>query len=291
MTDFPHHADALAGSADPGLGGVRPDGDDGLRSRASFLHGDTMVSFERPNDRVAVPYKAQKHRLCDLHARWNAGKDMARRGRDNRSILLDNRERVSAMKLRVFDEDARQFEIGHITDLRYDGLKPVYRLRLQNQRSLVCAADQEVLTADGWQTVRNAIGLLSVPGRLPIMTQPAVMLCNGMPVYRDRAWLAARREQAMSVEEMAAIAQCSNRTIHDWLRRHGMALPRPAAGEKRGASWNKDQEQWRQRPIPKLTVRESFVTGIERVGEKATFGLSVGGLHRNFVANGLLVPG
>ena len=42
------------------------------------------------------------------------------------------------------------------------------------------------------------------------MTRQSALMTNGVPAYKDRAWLNAQREAGKSVQQIADAAGCSN---------------------------------------------------------------------------------
>jgi thymidylate synthase (FAD) len=63
------------------------------------------------------------------------------------------------MNLRVLNEDTGVFEIGHIQEVFDQGIQPVYRLTLEDGRTLNCTENHRLLTNQGWQMMREAVEL------------------------------------------------------------------------------------------------------------------------------------
>jgi len=104
------------------------------------------------------------------------------------------------MRLRVLNEETGLFEIGHIKDVMCSGIQPVYRVTLEDGKTLDCTANHRLFTSVGWQTMGDAVGLLTnFDGSVVTITKPCYVMCNGMAVvgnglYRNQEWLQLGRK-------------------------------------------------------------------------------------------------
>ncbi|HET8606690.1 MAG TPA: FAD-dependent thymidylate synthase [Gaiellaceae bacterium] len=135
------------------------------------------------------------------------------------------RARVRRMRLRVLDEATGEFTVGHVCDVIDKGVQPVYRLTLADGKQLTLTENHRLLTGEGWQTMRAAVGLVG-DGSDASMTRSCALLTNGVPAHRNPEWLAERRREGRSVAEMAAEAGCSYHTIRKWLARYDLGFTR-----------------------------------------------------------------
>src|SRR5262245_34940848 len=105
------------------------------------------------------------------------------------------------MRLRVLDEGTSEFTDGHVAAIFDKGIQPVYEVTLADGRRLTSTEDHRFLTDRGWMTLRAAVGLVGTgPGATA--TRPCRLLVNGIPVYKDFAWMNAQRKRGRSVREI-----------------------------------------------------------------------------------------
>ncbi len=75
------------------------------------------------------------------------------------------RDRVRQMRLRQVDEDTLAFQHTRIVDVYRNGVKPVFRMVLEDGKSIEATADHRFLFATGWDTLRGATGVRETGGR------------------------------------------------------------------------------------------------------------------------------
>ena len=152
------------------------------------------------------------------------------RGRDwhawaarGNTLRVPHRDRIRGMRLRMCDEATGDIRHTHITDVWESGVKPVFRVTLENGRRLEMTADHRCLTDAGWRTLSEATGLKRGAGRDCTWRADApAFAVNGVPAHRDRAWLAERRAAGRSVTQIAEAAGVSYHTIRKALSRYGL---------------------------------------------------------------------
>jgi thymidylate synthase (FAD) len=179
----------------------------------------------------------KKIRIDALHDLWTHGERAIRprqiRGRHGEApgtYRRDCRQRLQKMRLRVLNEATQVFETSQITDVICSGLQPVYRLTMEDGRSLDCTANHRLLTPQGWQTMGEALSLqVGRDGGVQSFRRTAQVLANGnvavgSGAYRDRGWLRQQVEAGATPGEMADRAGCSITTIRDWASRHQIQL-------------------------------------------------------------------
>ncbi|MBD2550756.1 FAD-dependent thymidylate synthase [Microcystis elabens FACHB-917] len=203
----------------------------GVSFDVQCLAGDTEVTF------VQAGGGLRKIRIAELHDLWTNGERTRRhrqiRGRQGEgpgTYRRDCRRRLQGMRLRVLNEDTNVFETSHLKDVICSGLQPVYRLTMEDGRTLDCTANHRLLTPDGWQTMGEALSLkVGRDGTVRSFRRTAQVLANGnvavgSGAYRDRDWLQQQVETGATPDEMAERAGCSTTTIRDWARRHQIQL-------------------------------------------------------------------
>lgn len=266
-----------------------------FRHRIGCLTGDSEITF------VDVNGHAHMRKTIDELARmWNVGerdghsltpdqralvKALAGEGRSQRSIarelgvgrrsvrtclagangFRDAKRRVRRMRVRVLNEDTREFEAGHIADIIDKGVQPVYRLTLGDGKQLSVTENHKLLTEQGWLRMRDAVGLVG-EGDGSVMTRSCRLFVNGIPAHQDREWLQERRKEGLSVQELADDAGCSYHTIRKWLRRYDLSV---RAEERHRDPWNKGKSGYRT----SLVHSPSHIAAIKkaRSGEASNF--------------------
>ena len=203
----------------------------GVSFDVQCLAGDTEITFLHAGGSL------RKIKIAELHDLWTNGERAIRhrqiRGRQGETpgtYRRDCRKRLQKMRLRVLNENTNVFETSHLTDVICSGLQPVYRLTMEDGRTLDCTANHRLLTPDGWQTMGDALSLrVRRDGTVRSFRRTAQVLANGNVAvgngaYRDRGWLQQQVETGATPGEMAERAGCSITTIRDWARRHQIRL-------------------------------------------------------------------
>ena len=239
-----------------------------FRHRIGCLTADTEITFVDTNGHTSP---ARRKTVGDLWEMWSRGErdghaldppvrgevlalaeaGMSQRGiartvgsgrRAVRSCLQGTagyrsaRSRLRRMRIRVLDEQIGEFTEGRLCDVIDKGVQPVYRLTLADGKTITLTENHRVLTADGWQIMRDAVGL-DGDGDSARMTRPCKLMVNGVPAHRDAGWLSARRDEGRSVAEIAAEAGCSYHTVRKWLARHRLSFELGEANRGR-KPWN-----------------------------------------------------
>jgi thymidylate synthase (FAD) len=242
-----------------------------FRHRIGCLTGDTEVTFVDVNGHAHMRktideiVSTWQNGEVDGHALTQAQREqvssLASRGRSQRSIarelgvgrrgvrtclsggngLRDGRWRIQRMRVRVLNEETREFTTGHICDVIDKGEQPVYRLTLEDGKQITLTENHRLLTDAGWALMGEAVGLIG-SGDGARMSRDCHLLVNGAPVHRDAGWLRERRESGLRVQDIADEAGCSYHTVRKWLKKHDLSY-RPS--ERRHAAWNKGKSGYR----------------------------------------------
>jgi thymidylate synthase (FAD) len=270
-----------------------------MRHRIGCLTGDTVVTFVDTDGHAS---KGLAKTMDELWEMWTEGevdghaavagtaervRELAAIGASERAIAAhvgigrravqsairggngrrDARWRVRGMKLRVLDEATNEFAVGHIDEIVDKGLQPVYRLTLADGKQLTLTENHRVLADDGWQTMRDAVGLVG-HGATARMTRHPRLVTNGLPVYRDRTWLKARRDEGKSVSEIAASAGCSYHTVRKWLSAHDLKFSHAERYAPR-APWNKGRRGYTTSLVHSPAHRDAI--RVARTGNRSNF--------------------
>lgn len=235
----------------------------GVSFDVQCLGANTQVTFVKTSGAL------NKIAIADLFARWTHGEQAIRqrnlRGRKGEkpgSYRRDCRTRLKSMKLRVLNEATGFFETSHIKEVTHSGIQPVYRLTMEDGRTLDCTTNHRLLTPDGWKTMGDALSLSTRSDHSVISFRRTTrLLANGnvavgTGVYRDKAWLQEQINDGTNVAAMAQQAGCSITTIRSWARRLQLNLPSAQARFKIGSKpWNHNptaiyrQKEWLQKQL------------------------------------------
>lgn len=235
----------------------------GVSFDVQCLGANTEVTFVKTSGAL------HKIAIADLFDRWTHGEQALRqrnlRGRKGEkpgSYRRDCRTRLKSMKLRVLNEATGFFETSHIKDVTHSGIQPVYRLTMEDGRTLDCTANHRLLTPDGWKTMGDALSLSTRSDHSVISFRRTTrLLANGnvavvTGVYRDKAWLQEQINHGANVAAMAQQAGCSITTIRAWARRFQLNLPSEQSRFKIGNQpWNHNptaiyrQKEWLEKQL------------------------------------------
>jgi thymidylate synthase (FAD) len=215
----------------------------GVSFDVQCLTGDTEVTF------VKASGSLRKIKIAELYDLWANGEQAIRerkiRGRNGElpgTYRRDCKSRLKKMNLRVLNEDTGVFEIGHIQEVFDQGIQPVYRLTLEDGRTLNCTENHRLLTNQGWQMMREAVDLKTDANQEVISyKQDCYLMANGVVVgeglYRDKNWLQEQLLAGLTAQQMARKAECSVEAIKKWVYIYGLQLNKCKPGTKK--PWNK----------------------------------------------------
>lgn len=221
----------------------------GISFDVQCLAGNTEVTF------VNASGSLRKIKIAELYDLWTNGEKairqrlkQGRNGEPPGEYRRDCKTRIKKMRLRVLNETTGFFEFGHIKDVMAKGIQPVYRLTLEDGKTLDCTTNHRLFTSEGWQTMGEAVGLMTAEdGRVINMTKNCWVLCNGMAVagnglYRDKEWLAQQIDRGLSTEEIAERSQYTKTTVRDWAKKYGLSL------NAKNTQFRPEQLPWNPRP-------------------------------------------
>ena len=236
-----------------------------IRHRTACLAEGTEVYFDLPGGIERRGNQLYKLRVEELWQRFRPTRNLTRP--DKQKNPHNRRGRIRGMHLRQVNEDTLDIQHTRIVDVIFNGPKPVFRMKLADGKEIEATADHRFLFADGWRTLRDAVGLGQRGGRAHWRSGDHYLYVNGVvmeepALYRDPAWL---REQYHGRRELQYAEQLARRPVVVKRR----SRPRVA--------WNKLAKA-------RLVRVESF----EYVGVKDTYDLEVEGPHHNFIANGIV---
>lgn len=215
----------------------------GISFDVQCLAGDTEVTFLHASGRL------RKIKMAQLHELWSNGEGAVRqrtiRGRKGElpeQYRRDCKTRLRKMKLRVLNEETGIFEIGHIQHVFDQGIQPVYRLTLEDGKTLDCTENHRLYTSNGWQTMQVATGLMTDADRQVVShRQDCYLMANGVVVgdglYQDKTWLQQKLAAGLTARQIAHEAGCSTEAVKKWVYRHGLSLNKAKTGTPN--PWNR----------------------------------------------------
>ncbi len=135
-----------------------------VRHRTACLAEGTEIHFDLPGAE-ARGRRRQRYKL-PVQEIWRRFQPTRNRTRpDKQGNPFFRRDRVKRMKLRQVNEDTLAFQHTRIVDAYRNGVKPVFRMVLEDGKSIEATADHRFLFAGGWDTLRGATGVRETGGR------------------------------------------------------------------------------------------------------------------------------
>lgn len=152
--------------------------------------------------------------------------------------------------VRVYDEVSKTFKRVAIKEVFKTGVKPIYRVTLDNGRFVDATKEHKFFTDSGWSTLEDAVGLVMKAGRAAI-TKDVAFACNGVPAYQSLEWMQSAKEKAISngtgLHGIAELAGCTTHTVRKWLKKLGLQFTKKEVASYteiwnkglKGYSWGK----------------------------------------------------
>jgi thymidylate synthase (FAD) len=135
------------------------------------------------------------------------------------------RARLSRMKLRSLDEKSGEIIDTRVTNIWESGVKPVFRVTLDNGYCLKMSKDHRCFTERGWKTLEEATELrVGREGAVSWNPGAPALATNGQPAYQDQDWMRARRSEGLSVTEISELAGTSYHNVRKYLRVFGLTF-------------------------------------------------------------------
>jgi hypothetical protein len=108
------------------------------RNVSSCLTGENVVHFEVPS---AISGYAEIHSemIEDIYRNWHVG----------------DKRKYNIHKLRCYDFTTQQFKTTFLKDIRFEGIKQVFKVYFSNGRNITMTADHRFLTTNGWSTLQQ----------------------------------------------------------------------------------------------------------------------------------------
>lgn len=264
----------------------------GVSFDVQCLVGDTEVTF------VNTSGSLRKIKIADLYDLWTNGEKATRtraiRGRNGEApgeYHRDCKTRLKKMKLRVLNEETGIFETSHIQDIFDQGIQPVYRLTLEDGRTLDCTENHQLFTAQGWSRMGEALELLtSEDGEVLSFKPDCHLMTNGVVVV-DKPKLEFTQHYLQPLSDKYASICNLEGPLNPPSLGDFDSCP-PQAWGARGAKTAISINELPEKPKPqgrKLKAHPMKVVQVKYLGKQQTYDIEVAGRWHNFVANGVVV--
>jgi len=159
----------------------------GVSFDVQCLAGDTEVTFVKASGQL------REIKISELYNLWANGEKTVPEhkicGQNNEKPVAyrrDCQKHLQTMSLRVLNEETGEFETSHIKDVICSGSQPVYRLTLEDGKTLDCTTNHQLLTTEGWQRMGEAVGLVS-DGEVAKNQKDCWILCNGIAILEKKS--------------------------------------------------------------------------------------------------------
>ena len=120
--------------------------------------------------------------------------------------------------IKTYDFDTKTFKYTKIKEVFKTGTKEVFEVKVQygtsgSIRTIKTSKEHKFLTKDGWK-------------RLKDIDLNSFVAINGIPLYRDKAWLKEKKEyflsQGIGMKGMAIELGINYNTLKSWIHKHGL---------------------------------------------------------------------
>lgn len=225
------------------------------RHRTFCIDGESKIHFEMPKRIKKGRRGTYKVKIKKLYENF-----------------LKNPKLYKQMYIRVLDTKANEFTYSHISNVYKTGINPVFKITLDNKKTLICTENHKLLTQKGFQSLKDAIGLKLSKTNLATMSKECYVFTNGELAWRHYDWMKARKEEGLSVSEIAEQAGCSYHNVRKWLKIHNLQFNQIQTmldyNQKYGV-WNKGKTGYSTKHVVteehKQKIREA------RSGSKSNF--------------------
>ncbi|MGH7723802.1 MAG: FAD-dependent thymidylate synthase [Candidatus Eiseniibacteriota bacterium] len=206
-------------------------------------------------------------RECSIFIRGTAWMEFAERKHYAR---VNMRPRLSRALLRSCEESTGEIKHTRVVDIWRTGVRPVFRVTLDNGYRLTMTKDHRCLTVAGWMTLEQATrlnvgrgGAVSWDG-----TAPAFAV-NGELAHRNHEWLKQRRAEGLDLDAIAARAGVTRHTIRKCLQRFGLQFTPKEKARLSGLA----QRGQKRTPVKQRVFTDEWRENVRRArsGEMSNF--------------------
>ena len=224
-----------------------------IRHRTACLAEGTQVYFDLPKGPRRGGASLHSMPIEDVWRKFQPTKN--REARHQRNPFY-RRDRVQGMLLRQLDEDSLTIRHTHLVNVTQSGNKPVFRMTLDDGKTVDCTADHRFRFRGGWNTLVGETGLHDVDGRAVWNAGDHFLTVNGQQVlfpalYQNRDWLEHEFvHRGRSVRDIADACGVVPETVQAWIKRFDLpAAPKPAPNFMKGNTYSSLRSSTRGRPL------------------------------------------
>ena len=252
-----------------------------VRHRTACLAEGTEVFFDLSGAEARGCRQLYKLPIEDIWRRFQPTRNRLRP--DKQLNRFHRRDRVRRMRLRQVNEDTLAFQHTRIVGVYRNGPKPVFRMVLDDGKSIEATSDHRFLFATGWDTLRRATRLREIGGHAVWRRGDYFVYVNGAAderpaLYRDAIWLQREYHRSIAGRELDFVERLGGPPVKsEWVPRRRIDRARDPNNLTTLCPWN--------RLVKAKLVR---IKRFEFVGERETYDLEVEGPYHNFVANGIV---
>ena len=157
-----------------------------VRHRTACLAAGTEVYFDPPGAEAGGRGRLRKLRIEEIWRRFRPTRDTLR-AVERRNPFF-GRDRLKRMMLRQANEDTLALQHTRIVDVHRNGVKPVFRMTLEDGKAIETTSDHRFLFAGGWDTLRRATGLTETGGRAEWRRGERFVYVNGAAEKWESNW-------------------------------------------------------------------------------------------------------
>lgn len=99
--------------------------------------------------------------------------------------------------LRVFDEETNKFVTSKMKEVFKTGIKPVYKLTLEDGKQIECTKEHKFLSSEGWGTLESISGMTFTKSGKIVLENPKKIAVNGDICYQNKEWLFAKKQESI----------------------------------------------------------------------------------------------
>jgi len=223
-----------------------------IRHRTACLAEGTQIYFDLPG---GIRRRGNQLYPLTVGQLWRRFQPTRNRERQRQRNPYFRRDRVRGMQLRQLDEETQRIGHTHLVGITQSGVRPVFRMTLDDGKTIECTADHRFLFSDGWATLAEKTGLREVNSLAVWDEGDHLVNVNGAELFRpalyqDRAWLEQEYVRAgRPARELAEVCGVVTETINLWIRRFGFPV-RPEAQHRFRAGNDYSNLRTSRRGIP-----------------------------------------
>lgn len=173
---------------------------------------------------------------------------------------LQERGKKLPSGVRVFDEGSHTFVTAPIKEVFKTGVKPTYRVTLENGKQVECTKEHKFFTSLGFISLEDAVGLqLTNSGKATMSKKDTAFACNGILAYRNKDALLAAKQYAISTGSgLSGISEALDTSVHTirkWLKKYGIQFTKQEV-RSYTPSWNKGKSGYKNKPHSIETIEK-----------------------------------